>query len=326
MKRRTATTSLRTGKQLWKHQTRGPRVFFCHLGPPYLNDALAIRQGQHKLIVDGGLVMPWGRWSALGSRGESAPKVLYDLSKNLYEDGDTTSGVNGTARWLASTLLEIHNRGHARELNASAGRELFANPGWHNLRNDVTGEIGFEFRLKDESGTKQVTHLGLWDDHDADRAVRAARAVPTDHESDQPSRFITQKNRRGLTAPHVLRLMRLDSNQPTEIARVEVAAGETGELHDSFRYFSLKKAVTLHENTNYLLLMSTKAADGDQYRDPVSFDGLSPLVHPDIHIHRSVLVRPQDTNYRTSIPAFEDLNSSFSRYRAPVGPTIRFGS
>ena len=46
-----------------------PRVFFCHLGPPYLNDALAIRQGPHKLIVDGGLAMPWAPWSSEGSRG-----------------------------------------------------------------------------------------------------------------------------------------------------------------------------------------------------------------------------------------------------------------
>lgn len=304
-----------------------PRVFFCHLGPPYLNDALAIRQGANKLIVSGGLAMPWAPWSSDGSRGDSLPTVLYDLENNLYEDGDTITGSRkDVTRELADTLLKIHNRGYARELDASAGRQLFADPGWHNLRNDVTGEIGFEFKLKGGSGTKQVTHLGLWDDHDADRAVRAARAVPTDHESDQPSRFITQKNRRGLKAPHVLRLVRLESGQWTEIARVKVVAGETGELLDSFRYFSLEKAVTLNEKTNYLLLMSTRAADGDQFRDPVSFDGLSPLVHPNIHIQRSVLIQPHATDSNTNIPAFEDMNDSFSRYRAPVGPTLRFGS
>ncbi len=302
-----------------------PRVFFCHLGPPYLNDALAIRQGTRKLIVDGGLVMPSGRWSAIGSRGASKATVLYDLSKNLYEDGDTSSDTSAIARQLASTLLEIHNRGHARDLNVPTGTELFANPGWHNLRNDVTGEIGFEFRLKDGSGTKQVTHLGMWDDHDADRPVRAARAVPTDHESDQPSRFITQKNRRGLKAPHVLRLLRLYSNKQTELARVEVAAGATGKLHDSFRYFPLKKPVTLVEDADYLLLMSTRAADGDQFRDPVAFDGLSPLVHPHVQIQSSVLVRANDIGRRNPIPAFEDLSDSHSRHRAPVGPTLKFG-
>jgi hypothetical protein len=208
----------------------------------------------------------------------------------------------------------------------STCNELLVNPGWHDLRNDVTGEIGFEFNLKCKSGTKLVTHLGLWDDHETDRAVGPARAVPTVDESDQPSRFLTQRNRRGLKAPHVLRLVRLDSSQRTEIARVDVAAAEIGELHQAFRYFSLKKAVTLDENTNYLLLMSTSVADGDQYHDPVQFDGLSPLVHPDVQIRRSLLIRPHAKDYETSIPAFEDLNDSFSRYRAPVGPTLRFGS
>ena len=33
-----------------------PRIFFCNLGAPYLNDALAIRQGSKKLVVDGCLV------------------------------------------------------------------------------------------------------------------------------------------------------------------------------------------------------------------------------------------------------------------------------
>jgi arylsulfatase A-like enzyme len=303
-----------------------PRVFFCHLGPPYLNDALAIRQGPHKLIVDGGLTMPWGQWSSAGSRGASVPTVLYDLTKNLYEDGHTSNEPSDdVAGQLASTLLKIHNRGHARKLNLPVKSELLVDPGWHNLRNDVTGEIGFEFRLRDGSGTKQVTHLGMWDDHDADRPVRAARAVPEDHENDQPSRFITQKNRRRIKAPHVLRLVQVETNEQTEIARVAIAAGEAGELHNSFRYFPLKDPVKLSENADYVLLMSTRAADGDQFRDSVAFDGLSPLIHPDIRVERSVLVRPQLKSRRTSIPAFEDLSDSYSHFRTPVGPTLRFG-
>ncbi|MBC8355276.1 MAG: hypothetical protein H8E66_25145 [Planctomycetes bacterium] len=42
---------------------------------------------------------------------------------------------------------------------------------------------------------------------------------------------------------------------------------------------------------NAALLMSTAVADGDRFRDPASFDGLSPLVHPDVVVRRSVLVR-----------------------------------
>lgn len=304
-----------------------PRVFFCHLGPPYLNDALAIRQGQHKLIVDGGLAMPWGQWSSKGSRGGSVPTVLYDLEKNLYEDGDTSNEPpDDVAGQLASMLLKIHNRGHARELNLPASPELFVDPGWHNLRNDVTGEIGFEFRLRDGSDSKQVTHLGMWDDHDADRPVRAARAVPDDDENDQPSRFITQKNRRRIEAPHVLRLLRLEANERIELARIEIAPGEAGDLRDSFRYFTLNEPVVLSEKTDYLLLMSTRAADGDHFRDPAAFDGLLPLVHPNIHVERSILIRPGSTGNMTGIPAFEDLTESFSNHRAPVGPTLRFGS
>ena len=302
-----------------------PRIFFCHLGPPYLNDALAIRQGSHKLIVDGGLAMPWGQWSSTGSRGDSSPTVRYDLTKNLYENGDTSKvAPDPIANQLATTLLKIHNRGHARELNVATGSELFVAPGWHNLRNDVTGEVGFEFRLRHGTGTKQVTHLGMWDDHDADRPVRAARAVPDDSERDQPSRFMTQKNRRRIEAPHVLRLVQAGLDGNMEIARIDIAAEETGELHNSFRYFPLKSPVRISENTDYILLMSTEAADGDQFRDPASFDGLPPLIHSDVQVERSVLFRPQNKSHSTSIPAFEDLSSSHSRFRMPVGPTLRF--
>ena len=91
--------------------------------------------------------------------------------------------------------------------------------------------------------------------------------------------------------------------------------------------------MTLNENEHYLLLMTTTAADGDQYRDPTAFDGLPPLIHPDVQIQRSTFfrkgsleARAGSPEARVSVPAFEDLDDSFSRYRAPVGPTMRFGS
>ena len=310
----------------WKGTSQSPdirpRVFFCHLGPPYSNDALAIRQGTHKLIVGGGLVMPW---SKDGSRGDSLPSVFYDLENNLYEDDDSEGEpLKSIVDQLAATLLKIHNRGYARELDLSGGAGFFVDPGWHNLRNDVSGEIGCEFQLSKGSGTKEVTHLGMWDDHDTDRAVRAARAIPDENERDQPPRFLNQKNRREIKVPHVLRLVKVESNERIEIARIEITAGEVGQLLNSFRYFPLKKPVMLSENTDYILLMSTRAADGDQFHDPVAFDGLSPLSHPDVQVKRSVLFSAQ--NKSAGIPAFEDLSDSFSRYRAPVGPTLRFRS
>lgn len=304
-----------------------PRVFFCHLGPPYLNDVLAIRVGKHKLIVDGGLAMPWAPWSSQAARGSSVPKIFYDLDRNLYEDGDfLPSGSNDNVFPMAASLLRIHNRGYARELDLKDGSELFISPGWHNIRNDVSGEIGFEFKLSGGSGPKEVTHLGMWDDHDRDKPIRPARSIPANDQSDQPSAFPVQDKRRRITAPHVLRLLQLEPGGKTEIARIMISAGQGGQLHQSFRYFRLKEAVTLRENIRYLLLMSTKAADGDSFRDPVSFDGLPPLIHPDVQIQRSLRFHLGDPTDGTNIPAFEDMNDSFSQHRAPVGPTLRFGS
>lgn len=302
-----------------------PRVFFCHLGPPYLNDALAIRQGTNKLIVSGGLAMPWASWSADGSRGESLPTAFYDLNSNLYEDGDTnTESPKDVSDRLAATLLKIHNRGHARDLNLPSGPELVVDPGWHNLRNDVSGEIGFEFQLRVGSGEKLVTHLGMFDDHDKDAPIRPARSVPTEHQRDQPSVQPAQSKKRRVVANHVLRLLRVESNKPTEIARCQVSPGAPGDLRDSFRYVRLKDPVRLKQQVTYMLLMSTEAGDGDRFRAPASFDGLSPLIHPDVIVRRNMVVRNGDGRGSTGLPEFEDLSNSYSRYRAPMGPTLLF--
>jgi hypothetical protein len=298
-----------------------PRVFFCHLGPPYLNDALAIRQGPHKLIVDGGLAMPWARWSADASRGDSLPTVLYDLKNNLYEDGDTNTPKD-VASELAAMLLKIHNRGYARDLNLPSSPELVVDPGWHNLRNDVSGEIGFEFQLRNGGGEKLVTHLGMFDDYEKDAPIRPARSVPTEHWRDQPSLQSSRNKKRRIVANHVLRLLRIESDKPIEIARSQISPAGAGELRDSFRYIALKEPVRLNQNVTYVLLMSTEAADGDRFRDPASFDGLSPLVHPDIIVRRSMLVRGEDATNAAELPAFEDLSNSYSRFRMPVGPTL----
>ena len=70
--------------------------------------------------------------------------------------------------------------------------------------------------------------------------------------------------------------------------------------------------------------MSTEVGDGDGFHDPASFDGLSPLVHPDVVVRRSMLVRTEHVTSATGLPAFEDLSNSYSRYRAPIGPTLLF--
>ena len=121
-----------------------------------------------------------------------------------------------------------------------------------------------------------------------------------------------------------MRLLRVESDGQNEIARCQLSPGDAGELRDTFRYIRLNEPVRLKQSVTYALLMSTKAADGDRFRDPASFDGLSPLVHPDVIVRRSMLVRDADVHGAMGLPAFEDLSSPYSRYRAPIGPTLLF--
>ena len=303
-----------------KPDTR-PRVFFCHLGPPFLNDALAIRQGHNKLIVEGGLAMPWAPG---GSRGAATPVALYNLQQDLYEtkpyvDASSTPIINE----LAATLLNIHNRGYARKISVKDGAPMIENPGWHNLRNDVTGDVGFTFQLRSGVGKKMVTHLGMFDDHDRDKPVRAARSIPIDHERDQPSRApLTGKNH-SIKSQHVIRLLVRSENKQVELARCKMKPGTSDELIRSFRYMRLPEPVQLEKGLTYVLLMSTQAADGDHFRDPVSFDGLSPQLNPDLVVQRSVLLREGSLSGSIDVLAFGDLINAHSRDRMPVGPTLR---
>ena len=295
-----------------------PRVFFCHLGPPFSNDTLVIRKGQYKLLVEGGLALPSIRNGQLGS---AIPKAFYNLEDNPYEDNTLSANVD-LARQLAGELLRIHNRGYARDLNLRPTKSLIQADGWHNLRNDITGEIGYEFTLKTRAMT--VTHLGLWDDHERDRPIRPARAVAIGSQSDQPSQPDPNGKRRGLKTSHTIRLAQLDGSRPTEIAQVVIPEGNKAELDGAFRYVDLLEPVILEPNKPYALIASTRTDDGDHFKSPVSFDGLSPLVHPEVKITRSLLIRNGDLTQRHPIPVFSDLASDYSRYRLPVGPSLKF--
>ena len=57
-----------------------PRYFFCHLGPPYENDAIAIRQKSKKVIVQGGLAQAW---TPKGTQGTATSVACYDLNLSL---------------------------------------------------------------------------------------------------------------------------------------------------------------------------------------------------------------------------------------------------
>jgi arylsulfatase A len=293
------------------------RYFFCHLGPPYGNDAIAIRKGSKKLIVQGGLARPWAE---PGTRGASESVVLHDLSKKPYEEGDF-SGKDGSAEAIkmAKGLLKVHNQGHSRVLNPKDNGGLILDDGWHNLRNDLTGSIGYEFELLENRG---VTHLGMWDDHDREMPIRSARGIPTEHERDQPSRV--GKNPRTLKGSHLITLWKFKGATPIQIIRMQVEPGKPGELDGEFRYLKLAQPVELRKGTRYLLTMTTQAGDGDHFHDPAAYDGLSPLINPTVRIVRSVLFRNGNIGRTLAIPAFEDLHSDHSAFRIPVGPTLRF--
>jgi hypothetical protein len=295
------------------------RVFFCHLGPPFLNDVLAIRKGNEKVLVDGGLALPS---APKGRRGASVPIAYYDLRANLYEEGEEVAAADAArAEELAAELLRIHNRGYARDLQLSDGAALIQDDGWHNLRNDLDGAIGFEFRLHED---RVVTHLGMWDDHQKDTPVRPARNVPTEFDRDEPG---IGGEKRGLIAvPHAIRLDEIDGiGKAVSVASLEMPSGNPGEWEKEFRYLPLPPPVSLEKGKMYRLTMSTSAGDGDHFRDPASYDGLSPLTHPAVEILRSVLIREGEWDV-IALPAFGDMSDSYSAHRLPVGPTLKFAT
>ena len=207
-------------------------------------------------------------------------------------------------------------------MNLKPGASLIQAEGWHNLRNDVTGEIGFEFTMTTKA--KRITHLGLWDDHDRDQPIRPARAIPDQTQRDQPSLPDPKGKRRGLKTAHTVRLVAMNTTPPTEIARVTVPEGTKAELDGAFRYVALPKPIALHAKQRYALLTTTTAGDGDHFKSPDAFDGLPPLVHPHINIVRSLLIRDGHLAQPQPIPAFSDLSPDHSRHRLPVGPTLKF--
>ena len=292
------------------------RYFFCHLGPPYENDAIAIRKDSRKLIAQGGLARPW---TESGTKGASESIVFLDLSKNPYEEGDFSPSGSTEVRKLTKELLRIHNQGHSRPLAVPNGGNLILDDGWHNLRNDLTGSVGYEFELLNDRIT---THLGMWDDHDRERPVRSARGIPTENERDQPSR--TGKKPRTLKSPHLITLWEIRGKIPKQITRVEMKPGSPGELDGEFRYLKLGQEIQMQKGIRYLVTMTTKAGDGDHFHDPVAYDGLSPVINPGVRIIRNLLFRNENIGQALAIPSFADLHSEFSAFRIPVGPTIRF--
>lgn len=306
----------------WRGETEEedvrPRVFFCHLGPPFLNDTLAMRVGHEKVRVDGGLALPSMK---KGQRGASVPIGYTDLRTDLYEaEENIPEAKMARADELAHQLLEVHNRGFARTLTLDASDKLVLDPGWHNLRNDLTGEIGFEFSVKK---SRQVSHLGMWDGSERNQPSRPPGAVPTEFDRDQPGERSEAGNSH-LRSPHTVRLVQWSGDSVNELGRVEFSREHIGIFSKEFRFLPLEKPVSLGVGARYGLVMSTVAGDGDFLRDPAAFDGLSPLIHPDVTIVRAFFGREAELTNLESFPAFQELTPSFSCHRLPVGPSLRF--
>ena len=163
----------------------------------------------------------------------------------------------------------------------------------------------------------------MWDDHDREQPVRAARGIPTERVPDQPSR--TGKKPRTLQSSHLIILWEKRGKVPTKIARVEMKSGSPGELNGEFRYLELGQEIDMRKGKRYLLTMTTKAGDGDHFHDPVAYDGLSPVINPSVKIIRNRLFRNAgDWVNGLAIPSFADLHHDHSAFRVPVGPTLRF--
>ena len=278
------------------------RYFFCHLGPPYENDAIAIRQESRKVIVRGGLAQPW---SSPGTRGTVQTSVAYDLELDPHEKSDFSEIQNDKqAIQMLEGLQKVHNQGFSRDLNLPPSQNLVIDDGWHNLRNDLTGSIGYEFEVLED---RRVTHLGMWDDHDREVPIRSARGIPREVESDQPTRM--GKLPRTIKSPHLISLWKIESKHPKLIVQVMIDAGVSSHLDGEFRYLELKKPVPIQKKSKFLLTMSTKAGDGDYFHDPVSFDGLSPLINQGVKIIRCRLFRDKLMNEPAPFPSFADLPS-----------------
>ncbi len=295
-----------------------PRVFFCNLGTPYLNDVLAIREGSKKLLINGGLAKPSMKGGSLGGLDYA---MFYELNENPYEDGDFMEGApSDETIEMGGRLLRIHNRGYARDLNFEESHALIFDDGWHNLRNDISGAVGFEFRMNE---SRKVTHLGMWDDHEKDSGVRPARNVPTEFDRDQPSLGGGKKS--VIKSPHSIKLYELSASGDAElVAGVDISPQNAGILEGEFRYTALAESISLKESVEYLLTMTTAAGDGDRFHGPASFDGLSPQVSGSINVVRAVLVRDDNVEGRGAVPAFSDMSDDYFKYRLPVGPTLKF--
>jgi len=292
------------------------RLKFCNLGPPFRNDAMILRRGGYKMVTEGGVAEP-GRIPK-GTAGEVVIKRFHDLYKDPFEmDGSWPKDKQYGIERAEERILRIHNQGYARYglYDSEDNRpDMIFDDGWHNLRNDLDGEIGFVFKLEGKEPLL-VTHLGMWDDHEEDKPIREATVAPDDSITETPS---VEGCERKLSSSHTIRLSAVDGEV---IASVSLHPDDPGELRGEFRYRKLAKAVKLSPEVAYQITQSTSKEDGDLFHNPASYDGISPRVNFEFGIVRSIYL--QDGK-EVPIPTYFEAHPDYWKYRLPVGPTLLF--
>ena len=246
------------------------------------------------------------------------PQRLHNLDKDPIEaDGDWSEQEEKLIGKLGEVLLKKHNQGYSRNWwgeSMDRQKELILDDGWHNLRNDLDGEIGFVFQVSRDSPV-QVTHLGMWDDHEHDEPLRDATSPPDDSMTELPSRV---GGNRQLSASHIVRLAVLGGD---EILAVQVGPSKPNRTSGEFRYVKLSNPVELSPGLTYQLTQTTSKGDGDLFHNPAAYDGLSPQVHPDINVLRSIYLAGQE---EAKIPTYFEAHPDYWKYRLPVRLTLMF--
>ena len=185
---------------------------------------------------------------------------------------------------------------------------LILDDGWHNLRNDLSRTVGYEFELREN---RSVTHLGMWDDRQRD-ADPAARGIPAENGTNR-AEGQSPRNQR----PHLLILRKLGKG-----LSVELSGGNenraSGELDGEFRS-SHRRTVALEKGGRYMLTMTRKRVTATTSTTPFPTTLPPPPPRRPSDEKRLSGTKPESP----LIPAFEDLHPTL-RLPPPSRPHPRF--
>lgn len=251
------------------NQFQRPASLITHDNPTANNGLpngadIAVRDGRMKLIVSLALVNSPAQSAA--TAGQSIPLALYDLSVDLHEDHNLVNdpAYATVVETLRQRALQYVNQGFSRSTIQQPFGPMVATDGGTSLSNSLSGAVGFEFTVGNQSII--LDQLGMWDDGAADVANQESLYLNPDGD--------TAGSPDGLAVGHWVRLFDKSSGQ--QLAAVEIS-DLNSTLNGEFRYVSLDQTVTLQAGAQYALTMSTTAADGDLFHSPTPTTGTSAI-------------------------------------------------